>query len=299
MNGILLVDKPSGPTSHDVVNHIRRAANMRRVGHTGTLDPAATGLLVLCLGLATRLSEHLTRLDKVYEGKMQFGIVTDTHDLDGTVLEEHTPPQFEASDIEAVFSRFVGNIMQTPPMVSAVKVGGQRLYKMARRGETIERKPRPVTVREFHLKSYEPPHACFRVRCTSGTYVRTLCHEVGQALGCGAALAALRRTWVGPHCVDKAKPLDYFTDEERVASCLEPMADALEMPAATLKRTSLRAVRSGDMLALCDLKTECPVSEGWVQLKTPDGRLAALAMVSASPMGVRIHPKRVFLESRA
>ena len=163
MKGVLLLDKPAGMTSHDVVDHIRRAAQMRRVGHTGTLDPSATGLLIICVGEATRLSEHLTRLDKVYEGYLRFGVVTDSYDMDGKVLEENPVPDISPEEIQKAFDALTGEIQQVPPMVSAVKVGGQRLYKMARKGETIERKPRKVTVKEFRLLDYDPPLARFRV----------------------------------------------------------------------------------------------------------------------------------------
>jgi len=147
MNGILLVDKPTGLTSHDVVDKIRRAAGIRRVGHTGTLDPGATGLLILCLGPATRLSEHLTNLDKTYEGTMRLGIVTDSYDLEGKTLEERPAPALDVAALQRACEPFTGDIMQVPPMLSAVKVGGRRLYKMARKGEDVERPARPVTVR--------------------------------------------------------------------------------------------------------------------------------------------------------
>ena len=177
MNGILLVDKPTGMTSHDVVDRLRRAARIRRIGHTGTLDPGATGLLILCLGSATRLSEFLICLDKVYEGEMRLGIVTDSFDLDGKTVEERPVPHLDPVDIQKALDRFTGDILQVPPMVSAVKINGERLYKKARKGEVVERPPRPVTIREFVLLRYTPPNVVFRVRCTRGTYARSLCHD--------------------------------------------------------------------------------------------------------------------------
>lgn len=297
MNGILLVDKPAGITSHDVVDRIRRAAGTRRVGHTGTLDPGATGLLVLCLGAATRLSEHLTGLDKVYEGAMRLGIVTDSYDLDGKVVAESpVPANLTMADIQHACDRFAGEIMQVPPMVSAVKVGGERLYKRARQGEVVERAPRQVTVWEFRVLSYEAPDARIRVKCTRGTYVRSLCYDVGQALGCGATLASLRRTFVGQFSVEDALPVDQFADRDRVASRLKPIETALTLPSVTVGSASRGAVLSGAALNPDDLIGGCPVGKGWVQIKSESGRLLALGEVHAGPMGLWVHPKRVFIE---
>jgi len=294
MNGILLVDKPSGMTSHDVVDRIRRKADMRRIGHTGTLDPAATGLLVLCLGTATRLSEHLTGLDKVYEGSMRLGVITDSYDLDGAVVEERPVPPLDAETIQGACATFTGEIMQMPPMVSAVKVGGERLYKRARQGEVIDRPARPVTVREFVVLGYEPPDVFIRVRCTRGTYVRSLCHDVGQQLGCGATLAALRRTFVGNFSVGDALALDAFEGQDVVAGRLIPIDNALDLPEVVLREGRRAAVEAGGSLGPNDLTQPCSVDEGWVQIKTASGKLLALGQVRQGSTGPRIHAKRVF-----
>jgi len=296
MKGILLVDKPGGMTSHDVVDQVRRAAGIRRVGHTGTLDPRATGLLVLCLGSATRLSEQLTHLDKTYEGAMRLGVVTSTHDLDGEVLEETPVPALDTAALQAVCDRFTGDLMQVPPMVSAVKVGGKRLYKMARQGETVEREPRPITVHAFEVLSYEPPQARIRVRCTSGTYVRTLCNDVGRELGCGATLASLKRTQVGSHSLDRAVPLDALRTPEDVKAHLVPIEEAVDLPVVVVRTPSRQKVVSGNTLQRRNLVEECPVREGWVQLTSEEGELLALGLVQATPVEIRIHPKRVFAE---
>ncbi len=296
MKGILLVDKPPGMTSHDVVDRVRKAAGMRRVGHTGTLDPRATGLLILCLGGATRLSEHLTRLDKVYEGTMRLGTVTDSYDLDGAVLEENPLPDLDLEHLQRACDAFTGEIMQVPPMVSAVKVGGERLYRIARGGETVARESRPVTVHEFRVLGYTPPDAHIRVHCTSGTYVRSLCHDIGQALGCGAALASLRRTWVGHHSAENAVPLDALSDREAVKTHLLPIQEALDLPEVIVRPTSRKTVTSGATLTRKHLQGDCPVRTGWVQVKTESGELLALGLVEASPLGVSIHPKRVLAE---
>lgn len=293
MNGILLVDKPAGMTSHDVVDRIRRAARMRRVGHTGTLDPAATGLLVLCLGQATRLSEFLTGLDKVYEGVLRLGLITDSHDLDGRVLEERPAPSVTSQEMQRVFDGFTGDILQIPPMVSAVKVDGERLYKRARRGEVVDRPPRPVTVREFAVLGVDGADVRFRLRCTRGTYARTLCHDVGATLGCGGALAALRRTWVDDYSVDDARPLDALNEPDDVRAHMLPMAAALHLPAVVVCDELRGVVANGACFGREALAAECPVFEGWVQVKSSSGDLLALAQVGDGPNGPRIHPKRV------
>lgn len=293
MNGILLVDKPSGMTSHDVVDRVRRATGIRRVGHTGTLDPSATGLLIMCIGMATRLSEFLTALDKVYEGVMELGRVTDSHDLDGVALEEHPVPDLTVEDIQAVFDGFTGDIMQMPPMVSAVKVNGERLYKRARKGEVVDRPARPITVHEFKAIDYVAPRSKFRVRCTRGTYARTLCHDAGQKIGCGAALALLRRTAVGHHHIEDATPLDALNTPEDVRSKLQPLSGALDLPSVVLSDTGRRMVAHGGTIIENDLRDRCPIDTGWIQLMAESGELLALGQVDRSAPGLRIQPKRV------
>lgn len=293
MKGVLLVDKPSGMTSHDVVDRIRKATGIRRVGHTGTLDPAATGLLILCIGNATRLSEHLTGLDKTYEGKMRLGVVTDSHDADGEVLEEAPVPDLTREDLQAVCDRFTGLIEQVPPMVSAVRVGGERLYKRARKGETVERKAREVNVRRFDVLNYASPEADVLVECTSGTYVRSLCHDVGQIIGCGAILASLRRTRVGRHAVADALPLDELQDTASVKAHLLAMGDALDLPVVVVKSGRKSIVSSGGTLSTPDLTQPCHVREGWVQIKDERGELLALGETEPSAMGALVHPRRV------
>ncbi len=293
MNGLLLVDKPAGMTSHDVVDHIRRAAGMRRIGHTGTLDPAATGLLVLCLGSATRLSEFLTGLDKTYEGAILLGTTTDSYDLDGAVLEEREVPLVSQAELQSVCDAFVGTIMQVPPMVSAVKVGGERLYKRARKGETVHRESRPVTVKEFRILDCTPPTATFRLCCTRGTYARSLCHDVGQKMGCGACLSGLRRTAVGKYTVADALAVDGFTSLETVSSRLLPLGQALDLPEVVVRSASRKVVAAGGTIEAPDLRQVCPVDHGWIQVKSEDGELLALGLVESN-MGVRrILPKRV------
>lgn len=299
MKGVLLVDKPSGMTSHDVVDRMRRAAQMRKIGHTGTLDPAATGLLVLCLGAATRLSEQFTGQKKVYEGTMRLGMTTDSYDLDGTVLSEHPVPEVTMADIQQQCDVFVGDIQQIPPMVSAVKVGGERLYKKARKGETVERAPRNIHIDAYDVLSYEAPDARVRIACSSGTYVRSLCHDVGQALGCGAVLASLRRISVGHHHVDNAATIDMFTDPESVSRRLLPMGEALDLPVGVLDADSLADLSNGRTISNRNLLEGCPITEGWLQLKDESGVLLALAVVESTGVESFIHPKRVFISDNS
>ena len=207
-DGLLLVDKPSGMTSHDVVARIRHHFRLRKVGHGGTLDPMATGLLVILLGRGTKLSNQVMGSDKTYEGVLQLGVSTDTQDCDGQVVAERDASGVTREALEEQMRLRVGDQMQTPPMVSAVKKGGVPLYKLARQGQVIEREPRLIHVYEFRLTGFEPPRATFVLRCTKGTYVRTLGADIGEALGCGAHLAALRRTVSGPLRVEDAIPLD-------------------------------------------------------------------------------------------
>lgn len=207
-DGALLVDKPAGPTSHDVVDEIRREFGLKKAGHAGTLDPNATGLLILLLGRATRLSERLMSDDKVYEGSVKFGETTDSYDCDGELVASLPVPPLTVEQINTEAATFVGDIMQTPPMVSAVKQGGVPLYKLARKGVEVERKARLIHIYSFKFTRYEEPMGMFSVACTKGTYVRSLAHELGQKLGCGAHLATLRRTVSGKFDVANATPLD-------------------------------------------------------------------------------------------
>lgn len=192
--GVLLVDKPTGMTSHDVVSRARRIFKMKKIGHAGTLDPMATGLLILLIGRATRLSQYLMSLDKVYEGSVTLGITTDSHDAEGEVLSTRPVPDLDQAAMEERLSSFVGDQYQIPPMFSAIKKDGVPLYKLARKGKTIEREPRFVRVSSFELLRFELPILDIRIRCSKGTYVRTLAHDLGEKIGCGAHLSALRRT---------------------------------------------------------------------------------------------------------
>jgi tRNA pseudouridine55 synthase len=205
LDGALLIDKPAGPTSHDVVDAIRDQFKIKKVGHCGTLDPNATGLLVIVLGRATKLSERLMSSDKIYEGTVKFGETTNSYDADGEMTASRpVPAALTVEQLNAEAATFVGDLLQTPPMVSAVKKDGVPLYKLARRGMEVERKPRLIHVYSFRFTRYEEPIGSFRVACTKGTYVRSLAHELGEKLGCGAHLKTLRRVVSGKFDVANA-----------------------------------------------------------------------------------------------
>jgi tRNA pseudouridine55 synthase len=208
LDGALLVDKPAGPTSHDVVDAIRRQFNIKKVGHCGTLDPNATGLLIIVLGRGTKLSEKLMSDDKVYEGTMKFGESTNTFDADGELAASLPVPPLTLDQLNEAAAEFIGDVRQVPPMVSAVKKGGVPLYKLARKGIEVEREPRLIHIYNFRFTNYSEPLGEFRLACTKGTYVRSVAHDLGQKLGCGAHLANLRRTASGKFDVAQAIPFE-------------------------------------------------------------------------------------------
>jgi tRNA pseudouridine55 synthase len=208
LDGAILIDKPAGPTSHDVVDAIRRQFGIRKVGHCGTLDPNATGLLIIVLGRGTKLSEKLMGDDKVYEGTIKFGEVTDSYDADGEVKETKPVPPLTLDQLNELAVPFIGDQMQMPPMVSAIKKNGVPLYKLARKGVEVEREPRLIHIYNFRFTNYAEPLAEFRLACTKGTYVRSIAHDLGQKIGCGAYLSTLRRSVSGKFDVADATVLD-------------------------------------------------------------------------------------------
>ena len=204
MDGVIVIRKEKGFTSHDVVAKLRGILHMKKIGHTGTLDPDAEGVLPVALGKATRLVDMITDKEKTYEAVMRLGVVTDTQDMSGTVLSQTTELSVTEEELCTVVSSFVGDYMQVPPMYSALKVNGKKLYELAREGKTVERKPRPVHFYEIEILDISFPLVRFRVTCSKGTYIRTLCHDIGEKLGCGAAMESLLRTKVGRFTLDDA-----------------------------------------------------------------------------------------------
>ncbi|HXU67695.1 MAG TPA: tRNA pseudouridine(55) synthase TruB [Polyangia bacterium] len=273
MNGVVVVDKPGGMTSFDVVARVRRVFGERRVGHTGTLDPMATGVLPVCLGEATKLVPFLMSGDKAYEAELRLGVTTDSADATGTVTSETSAAQVSRADVERAIPGFVGTIQQTPPMHSAVRVGGKRLYEFARAGVEVERAARPVVVHAIELLAFESPTVRILVRCGKGTYIRALAADLGAVLGVGAHLTALRRTQVGPFAIAQAVTLEALAATTPLLSPAEALADHATVP---LDEAQTRDVRAGKLRAIAELRA--PDGAGsHVRLLDARGTLVAVA----------------------
>lgn len=257
--GVLNIDKPQGWTSHDVVARVRRVAHQRRVGHAGTLDPLATGVLVVCLGKATRLVEYLVAGRKAYRATVRFGVTTDTWDATGQVLEERPVSALSRANVQELLPLFSGRIQQTPPMYSALKHQGQPLHRLARRGITVERKSRRVEIYHLTMVEWCPPEIVLEVECSKGTYIRALAHDIGQALGCGAMLSSLARTAVGRFTLEDAVPLDALwqaRSDGRWQQHLITLYDALGgYDRVTIDAATIEHLRHGRSVAL-DLPRE-------------------------------------------
>jgi len=275
VDGLVVVDKPGGWTSHDVVARLRRIYGLRRVGHAGTLDPDATGVLLVGLGRATRLLRFLTDTGKVYRGEVGFGLATDTLDASGTETARGAMPGLTGPQLEAVLPRFLGAIEQIPPMVSAVKVGGRRLHERARQGEVVERAPRPVRIDRIEVESFTAgdfPRAQLLVECGSGTYIRSLAADLGEALGGCAHLAWLRRLRVGPFPVEEARTLEEIAESPEKA--LLPLAEAVRhLTRVDVDAETARGVAHGAVFPATALGGDDP---GPLAVVGPDGRLLAL-----------------------
>ncbi|NOJ77377.1 tRNA pseudouridine(55) synthase TruB [Myxococcus xanthus] len=278
MDGVLVIDKPTGPTSFDVVRQVRSLLRLKKVGHTGTLDPLATGVLPLCLGEATKVAGFITEGDKAYDATVRLGSETDTLDAEGQVTAQAPVPALTPALIEAALARFRGTFDQVPPMYSAVKVGGKRLYELARAGEEVERAARQVTVYELVLRDFSAERLQLSVRCSKGFFVRTLAQDVGRALGCGAHLEALRRTASGPFTLAQALPLADVPEllkEGALASRLMTMSHALvELPEVRVGAADAKRVSHG-------VPVEVPAGKvGRVRVMGPDDALLAVAEVA-------------------
>jgi len=283
MHGVLVIDKPQGPTSFEVVRRVRSALGSKRAGHTGTLDPLATGVLPVCVGEATKLAGLLTEGDKAYDAVVRLGMVTDTQDVTGTVLESHPVPPLSTELLEAALQRFRGTFLQVPPMYSAVKVKGKRLYERARAGELVERHPRQVTVHALVLRDFSASECTLSVRCSKGFFVRSLAEDLGRALGCGGTLKSLRRTASGPFGLDRALPLSAVealgvagpSGRAELVARMVSMADALpELPVVPVPETDVSRVLHGVPLVL---GPDAP--PGRVRVLGPDGALLAVGEV--------------------
>jgi tRNA pseudouridine55 synthase len=294
IDGVLVVNKPVGPTSHDVVICARRSLGVSRVGHTGTLDPQASGVLPLVLGQATRLAQHLTASDKEYEATIRFGIVTDTHDAAGVVMRDTgaVPP---LADMEAALRRFLGTFEQTPPLYSAKMVGGERSYVRARSGKPIQPQPVSVTVYALELVSLEGAYARVRVRCSAGFYVRALAHDLGEALGVGAILEGLVRTEAAGFGLADSLSLEDLVTAPRIElrNRVRPIEALLaDIPSAPLTAEGVRWARHGRELGPSELTAPLAQIPVLVRMVGPDGRVIGLA--ERSKMPGFLHPAVVF-----
>ncbi len=272
MTGILLVDKPADWTSHDVVAKLRGVLGEKRIGHSGTLDPMATGLLVVFVGRATRAVAFAEADEKTYIAEILLGVTTDTQDSTGRVLAQSGRIPDRAA-LEAALEPFRGEISQIPPMYSAVKREGKKLYELARRGIEVERSPRRVFIRELTVLSGGTDRYVLRIRCSKGTYIRTLCHDIGRALGCGACMSALRRTQAGAFCVEQAHKLSEITDNKQPESLLLPV-DSLfaDRPLITADSQVVRTILNGG-------ETPADRPDGEYRVYGPDGEFLMLGCV--------------------
>ncbi len=282
-NGILNIDKPAGWTSHDVVARVRSLLKVKKVGHTGTLDPDATGVLPVCFGKGTNIISHLVGADKAYDAVLRLGVTTDTQDITGRVLRTCDVPAYLSSSVADTMGAFLGVSMQTPPMYSAIKIGGVPLYKAAREGRVIERLPRPITVHDIRLRHIEGNDVAFSVVVSKGTYIRTLCADLGDRLGVGGCLLSLRRTRSGPFHIQDSIAMDALCDRyarggEAWEAVVVPLDTALyALPALSVTDNGLGKTRHGAPVGVEGLLRSDPFKKGdSLRILAPDGALVAV-----------------------
>ena len=277
MDGIVIVDKPQGWTSQDVTARLRRVFGTRRIGHGGTLDPMATGVLPVFVGRATRAVEFFEHAEKIYETVLRLGITTDTEDMTGTVLTEENV-SFTEEQLQETLAAFRGEILQVPPMYSALKVNGQKLCDLARKGKTVERQPRPITIHELTLVERGENTLRLRVRCSKGTYIRTLCKDIGEKLGCGGCMESLRRVAAGEYTVDEAVPLQTLLDTEEPEKYLRDVDTMFRnYPAVTLTANQETRCRNGNAFSVS-------LAPGTYRAYSQDGEFLMLAKVDGGVM---------------
>ena len=287
MDGIVIVDKPQDWTSQDVTARLRRVFNTRRIGHGGTLDPMATGVLPVFVGRATRGVEFFEHAEKTYETVLRLGLTTDTEDITGTMLTE-APVSVIDEQIEAALAVFRGQIMQIPPMYSALKVNGQKLCDLARKGKTVERQPRPITIHELTLLEWTENTLRLRVRCSKGTYIRTLCKDIGEQLGCGGCMESLRRVSAGEYTIDEAVPLQELLDTDQPEKYLRDVDTMFRnYPAVTLTANQEKRCRNGNPFSV-------KLAEGSYRAYSQTGEFLMLAKVED---GIMVTVKSFFAVS--
>ncbi len=297
ISGVLVVDKPVGMTSHDVVQVVRNGTGLRRAGHTGTLDPRASGVLVILVGPAVRLSEYVSASDKRYQAIIRLGSTTDTFDAEGKFTRSNQPVDVTEAQFEEVLKSFIGEIEQTPPPYSAVKVQGRKAYEMARQGEEVDLAPRKIQVHHLEVLEWAPPEVVVDVHCSSGTYVRSLANDLGEKLGCGAYLVGLRRTKSGRFSLRDATPLRKLQEAFTAGNWYQfliPAAEALgDWPAVELSPDEVEAVRHGHRVKVKEGNTEAKVRGVSTQ-----GELVALMEIATAEDGSsEWQPRKVFFTS--
>ncbi len=298
ISGIILIDKEAGFTSHDVVAKLRGICGQKKIGHTGTLDPEATGVLPVCLGSATRLCDMLTDKDKEYVAELLLGVETDTQDVTGTVLARREVDVSEAK-VRRVCASFEGEYEQVPPMYSALKVNGKKLCDLARAGRTVERSARPVTIKELEILKCELPVVKMRVLCSKGTYIRTLCADIGQKLGCGGTMQSLRRTAVGGFRLEDALTLgalQELRDAGRLTAVVRPVDSVFEdCPALHIGRDFGKLLENGNPIAPAQTtEQECHAAHRWVRFYRQDGSFAAIYAYQTEKQ--KYMPVKMFLD---
>ncbi len=291
VSGFLNINKPTGLTSHDVVARARRGLGIKKIGHAGTLDPLADGVLVLCLGSATRLSEYVMQSSKRYRARVRLGVVTDTYDAEGHILREQEAGHITHAEVEQALARFLGDIEQVPPMYSAIKQGGRKLYELARAGEEVERQPRRVTISSLIISAWQPPEVTLDVICSAGTYVRSLAYDLGERLGVGAHLSGLTRTASGGFTLDQAVPLDTLLEEAARDTWLQyvvtPPVALAGWPSVHLDAAALEHIRHGRAVPAAGAAAGLAFAYG------PDGQLRAVV----EGQGGLWRPHKVFLDN--
>ena len=310
-HGIMNIYKEAGFTSHDVVAKLRGICKQKKIGHTGTLDPDAVGVLPVCLGSGTKLCDMLTGETKEYIARFRLGITTDTQDISGKILEEKEVGVTE-EQVNEILSRFVGELQQVPPMYSALKVGGRKLYELAREGKEVERKARPITIYELELLKEEHPEYEIRVTCSKGTYIRTLCHDIGQALSCGAAMTSLVRSRVGEFRLRDAKTLSglqELADQGRLQEAVIPVEEMFYvLPAIQVSDRAQKALLNGNQLKRSEvlmkeeagnaekIPGEFPADQGEYRVYSSDGRFCAIYRYES--VRKLFTPVKMFLEGQ-
>lgn len=306
MNAVVVLNKSKGITSQDAVTKVKKILGVKKAGHAGTLDPMATGILLVCLNEATKISPLLMELEKEYVFKARFGISTDTHDAEGKIIKKVDNFELNRTELEKILKKYTGEIMQTPPMYSAVKVEGQPLHKLARKGIEVERKPKKVFIHSFNIEEFNPPLVTFRVVCSKGTYVRALCHDIGEELGMGAHIVELERTRIGKFKIEDSISLDHllsssFRDLQKVTDFLgcpfSPQPDSwlisidralYFIPSVTVNDTLVRRFINGNSVKI----PSGIVPAGWVKVKDKTGKILGIGFGN----GVIIKPERIIWE---